>query len=215
MIHRLLFALALGLLLTAAPARAQSPTPAPAESPAPSPSPNFEPALVVSDNGRYVNLREGPSLETRSIAQLAPGERVVCAFAEGETWLPVRANGVTGYMMAEYLTPAPPETDEAPVNLCIQRYEGTGYTLSATLTEEHDILTAHAEVTYASETGARLTGVTLLLDGREAAKLLPYSASEDPSEAAFHVAFYDGNEVSDAALRLSDGTEIPFEPLSE
>lgn len=215
--RKLWFALALALLLSAAAARAETaPTPIPSASPAPtpeaSPSPSFEPAVIVSGNGKYVNLREGPSTDTRSIAQYAPGTKVACAFVEGETWLSVRANGVTGYMMADYLTPAPPEETAPPLSLSLSAHEEAGYTLSATLSETRDILTAHAEVTYKPEAGARLTGITLLLDDREAAVLLPYCASDDPNEAAFHVAFYYGGEVSEAKLLTSDGTEIPLSP---
>lgn len=220
MTRRLLAALALALLLSGAQARAESsasaaPTPSPAESPAPvptaSPSPSFEPAVIVSDNGKYVNLREGPSTDTRSIAQYAPGTKVACVFVEGETWLSVRANGVTGYMIADYLTPAPEET-APPLSLGLSAHEEAGYTLSASLSEARDILTAHVEVTYDSETAARLTGLTLLLDGREAAALLPYYASDDPNKAAFHVAFYYDGEVSEASLLTPDGTEIPLSP---
>lgn len=208
----------LALLLSAAAARAETaPAPTPSAGPASIleaiPSPSFEPAVIVSDNGKYVNLREGPSTDTRSIAQYAPGTKVACAFVEGETWLSVRVNGVTGYMMADYLTPAPPEETAPPISLGLSAHEEEGYTLSATLSETRDILTAHVEVTYKSETGARLTGITLLLDDNEAAALIPYSFSDDPNEAAFHVAFYYGGEVSEAKLLTSDGTEIPLSPL--
>lgn len=201
-----LFAAALALLLGASLARAESPAPSA------SPSPSFVPAVIVSSNGKEVNLREGPSTDTQSLAQYAPGTKVACAFEEGEAWLCVRVNGVTGYMMADYLTPAPPEETASPLSLAVDAEMGAGYALSATLTESRDILTAHVTVTYPSETGERLTGLALWLNGREAAALLPYYASDDPNEAAFHVAFYFAGEVTEAKLVASDGAELSLSP---
>ncbi len=199
--------LTLALLLGASFARAESP--APAETP----SPSFAPAVIVSDNGRDVNLREGPSIDTQVLAHYAPGTKVACIFEEGATWLSVRVNGVTGYMMADYLTPAPPEESEEPLALAVNAETDAGYALSATLTQDHDILTAHVVVTYASEASARLTGFTLWLNGEPSEALLPYNASEDPNTAAFHVAFYFAGEVTEARLAASDGAEISLSPL--
>lgn len=196
--------LTLALLPGASLARAESP--AAAQTPAPS----FAPAVIVSDNGRDVNLREGPSTDTRALAQYAPGTKVDCAFEEGAAWLSVRINGVTGYMMADYLSPAPPEATAEPLSLAVNAEMDAGYALSATLTENGGILTAHVAVTYASETSERLTGFTLWLNGEPSEALLPYSASEDPNEAAFHVAFYFAGEMTEAKLVASDGAEVPL-----
>lgn len=201
--RRLFAAALLLLLLGAAAAMAES-------SPSPSPAPDFAPAVVVSANGLEVNLREAPSTQARSIAQYAPGTRVACAFEEGATWLAVRANGVTGFMMAAYVEPVRPEETAPPLSLGIDAYRGEGYTLSATLTERAGIWTAHADLLYDAESEARLTGVSLLLDGQEIA-LLPYCASDDPSEAAFHVAFYRGDGAGEALLLTSDGAQIAFD----
>ncbi len=198
--------LTLALLLGASFARAES-------EPSPSPSPSFVPAVIVSSNGKDVNLREGPSTDTQALAQYAPGTKVSCVFKESATWLSVRVNGVTGYMMADYLTPAPPEETAEPLSLAVNAETNAGYALSATLTESRDIFTAHVTVTYQSEASERLTGFTLWLNGREAAALLPYNASDDPNEAAFHVAFYFDGEVTEAKLVASDGAEISLSSL--
>ena len=64
-------------------------------------------AYVTSANGLSVNMRSGPSKMYGAIASYAVGTKV-SVLEWGKTWSKIRVNGVTGYMMTEFLTTSAP-----------------------------------------------------------------------------------------------------------
>ncbi len=70
-----------------------------------SPGPSGQRYAVVTNTGRRLNLRESPSLNSRSIGQYRGGTRVYIE-SQGSEWCKVKvvSNGARGYMMSRYLT---------------------------------------------------------------------------------------------------------------
>ena len=59
-------------------------------------------ALVVSSNGKYVNLRTGPGLNYSAIYSYAPGTPVT-VLSKGNGWYFVQIQKTYGYMMSQYI----------------------------------------------------------------------------------------------------------------
>jgi hypothetical protein len=81
-----------------------APEPAP-EPPEPEPQPEPQPALpavVTSENGRPVNLRDQPSRFAQLVDRVPVGEAVDVIENSGE-WCQVNWNGKGGYMMTQFL----------------------------------------------------------------------------------------------------------------
>ncbi len=60
-------------------------------------------ATVVSDNGKSVRLRSGPSTQYSTLGSYAVGTPLT-VLTTGDTWCKIRINGRTGYMMTEYIS---------------------------------------------------------------------------------------------------------------
>ena len=65
-------------------------------------------AYVVSDNGKTVVMRSGPSKSYEALASYNVGQMVEM-LAYGKTWCKIRVNGLEGYMMTEYLSTEKPD----------------------------------------------------------------------------------------------------------
>ena len=65
-------------------------------------------AYVTSKNGKGVNMRSGAGKLYSAIATYAVGTKVT-VLEWGKTWCKIRVNGVTGYMMTEFLTTSAPQ----------------------------------------------------------------------------------------------------------
>ncbi len=88
--------------------------------PAPSAPPisGNEQLAIVNSNSATLNLRSGPSTDDAVIAEIPRGEMVVVT-SYGATWCAIRWNGLTGYVMTNYLsfdvkTAAPATATPAP-----------------------------------------------------------------------------------------------------
>ena len=83
-------------------AASDKPTPAPTPTPAPIPSTGSE-AIVVSDNGSPVKMRQYPSSSCRTWINLKVGTKVTIV-SPGEEWAKINGGGKKGwYMMAKFL----------------------------------------------------------------------------------------------------------------
>ena len=92
------------------PTPTPTPTPEPTEAPTPTPTPAPIPTVVnqpvyraVVRVNTYLNLREGPSTSSRSLAALRNGADVK-VLADGNPWIQVQYGGVTGYAHRSYLS---------------------------------------------------------------------------------------------------------------
>lgn len=65
-------------------------------------------AYVVADNGKNCVVRSGPSKQDAVIASWEVGKRVTVR-EYGSTWSCISADGITGYMMSQYLSTTKPE----------------------------------------------------------------------------------------------------------
>ncbi len=66
-------------------------------------------AYVVSQNGKTVVLRSGPSKQYDALASYNVGQKVTVK-SYGSTWCQVNINGLDGYMMTQFLSTVKPET---------------------------------------------------------------------------------------------------------
>jgi len=66
-------------------------------------------AYVVSQNGKTVVLRSGPSKQYDALASYKVGQKVTVK-SYGSTWCQVNINGLDGYMMTQFLSTVKPET---------------------------------------------------------------------------------------------------------
>lgn len=66
-------------------------------------------AYVVSGNGKTVVLRSGPSKQFEVLASYKVGQ-MVTVDSYGSTWCQVTVNGLSGYMMTEFLSTVKPDT---------------------------------------------------------------------------------------------------------
>ena len=66
-------------------------------------------AYVVSGNGKMVVLRSGPSKAYDILASYSVGQKVTVN-EYGSTWCAVTVNGLSGYMMTEFLSTVKPDT---------------------------------------------------------------------------------------------------------
>lgn len=65
-------------------------------------------AYVVSDNGKTVVMRSGPSKSYEVLASYYVGQKVM-VLSYGSTWCEISVNGLDGYMMTEYLSTVKPD----------------------------------------------------------------------------------------------------------
>ena len=65
-------------------------------------------AYVVSQNGKTVVLRSGPSKQYEALASYKVGQKVTVK-SYGATWCQVNINGLDGYMMTQFLSTVKPE----------------------------------------------------------------------------------------------------------
>lgn len=66
-------------------------------------------AYVVADNGKNCVLRSGPSKQHDILASYPVGTRVTVV-SYGSTWSQITVNGLSGYMMTQYLSTTAPDT---------------------------------------------------------------------------------------------------------
>lgn len=72
-------------------------------------------AYVVSQNGKTVVLRSGPSKQYEVLASYKVGQKVTVK-SYGSTWCQVNINGLDGYMMTEFLSTVKPENSGGNVS---------------------------------------------------------------------------------------------------
>lgn len=65
-------------------------------------------AYVVSQNGKTVVLRSGPSKQNEALASYNVGQKVTVK-SYGSTWCQVNINGLDGYMMTQFLSTVKPD----------------------------------------------------------------------------------------------------------
>lgn len=70
-------------------------------------------AYVTNPNGRTVNLRRGPGKSYAVITEYKPGTKIG-VLSKGTSWSKIEVNGVTGYMMNEYITTKKPAAAASP-----------------------------------------------------------------------------------------------------
>lgn len=70
-------------------------------------------AYVVSGNGKSVVLRAGPSKQNDALATYNVGQKVTVV-SYGSTWCQVVINGLSGYMMTEFLSTVKPDVPVTP-----------------------------------------------------------------------------------------------------
>ena len=72
-------------------------------------------AYVVSQNGKTVVLRSGPSKQYEALASYKVGQKVTVK-SYGSTWCQVNINGLDGYMMTQFLSTVKPENSGGSVS---------------------------------------------------------------------------------------------------
>lgn len=89
----------------ATPGPAASPTPRPTPIPLSSAPGANEYLAIVSNIGTnsYLNLRSEANMQSKVLQQLYYGQELIVTM-EGEEWLQVRLNDITGYVMAQYVS---------------------------------------------------------------------------------------------------------------
>lgn len=70
---------------------------------------------VVENGKEYVNLRSEPSREAKVLGQFQSGTPVIILSENDSGWLHVEADGMTGYMDAEFVKAAPEEATPKPI----------------------------------------------------------------------------------------------------
>lgn len=95
-------------------------------------TPSTYTAYVTSGNGLGVRLRSGASKFFPTLATYSVGTRVT-VLEYGKTWCKISVNGLTGYMMTEFLTTTAPSTVIKAVTID-QSSAGYGDVLSAIVT---------------------------------------------------------------------------------
>lgn len=78
-------------------------------------------AYVVSDNGKTVVLRSGPSKQYSILASYNVGQKV-SVINYGSTWCEISVNGLEGYMMTEYLSTVKPSVPSGGITAGYSAY---------------------------------------------------------------------------------------------
>lgn len=94
---------------------AASPTPKPTPIPLSSAPKTNEYLVVVSNIGTnsYLNLRSEANMQSKVLQQLYYGQELIVTM-DGEEWLQVRLNDITGYVMAQYVSRPDASPSPAP-----------------------------------------------------------------------------------------------------